>query len=226
MRPDVDDARTVLGRRRRDRPRHVRRATAAGRSSGGSTTRRRRPRVRRATSAWRRFAACTRCGGRSRSTATPRSRPATSCRASTTTAGSPSTTGRSPITANRAAGPHDTLALRIAEPWFDPTGFRLHEIDGRLAAFCWTKVHDETDPVIGEIYVIAVDPDFHGRGLGTRAHPRRARLDRRRGITEAQRSTSTPTTSPPSRLYDRLGFDHPRTPPGVRRQTSNTRRRS
>ena len=65
----------------------------------------------------------------------------------------------------------DAVKLRQAEPWFDPDGFRIYEADGRMAAFCWTKIHpadaaDSGGVVLGEIYVIAVDPDFVGRGLG------------------------------------------------------------
>lgn len=64
----------------------------------------------------------------------------------------------------------DTLAKRFDEPWFDPAGLLVHERDGELAAFCWTKVHVRdhagSDNHIGEIFVIAVDPRFHGLGLG------------------------------------------------------------
>jgi mycothiol synthase len=60
----------------------------------------------------------------------------------------------------------DTLLERESEPWFDPHGFLLHERDGRLAGSCWTKVHRDERPHLGEIYVISVDPGFQGLGLG------------------------------------------------------------
>ncbi len=58
------------------------------------------------------------------------------------------------------------LRDRQQEPWFDPEGFRIYEQNNQIAAFCWTKIHPEQNPPVGEVYVIAVDPDFHGLGLG------------------------------------------------------------
>ncbi len=60
-----------------------------------------------------------------------------------------------------------TLQRRLTESWFDPADFLLAFAGDALAGFCWTKVHPATpDGRLGEIYVIGVDPDHQGIGLG------------------------------------------------------------
>lgn len=79
------------------------------------------------------------------------------------------------------------IAERRAEPWFDPEGLFLAFEHDRLLGFHWTKIHSATrgeihsatrgethsatrgeshGPALGEVYVVGVDPDAQGRGLG------------------------------------------------------------
>ena len=82
--------------------------------------------------------------------------------------GSRSTTGPSPGTPSRASMTLDALARAARpSPGSIPTGFLLHERDGRLAGVLLDQGPRATSGrALGEIYVIGVDPDFHGQGLG------------------------------------------------------------
>ncbi len=103
----------------------------------------------------------------------------------------------------------DTLREREAEAWFDAEGFLLYERDGQLAGSCWTKVHSDCDPELGEIYVISVDPSLHGHGLGRALTI--AGLDHlaRRGITVGMLYVDAANRAA-VHLYQSIGFalDH------------------
>lgn len=55
------------------------------------------------------------------------------------------------------------LRARMAESWFDAAGFLVAESGGSMIGYHWTKVHPGD---VGEVYVLGVDPDRHGGGLG------------------------------------------------------------
>ncbi len=97
------------------------------------------------------------------------------------------------------------LAERTHEPWFDPSGFLLLEIDGRLAASCWTKVHELHPDRFGEIYVVSVHPDFQGRHLGRVMVTQGLNVLYRKGVSDAVLFVDE-SNDAARRLYASLGF--------------------
>jgi mycothiol synthase len=99
------------------------------------------------------------------------------------------------------------LAERMAEPWFDPEGLLLAmDADGALLGFHWTKQHDEQ---LGEVYVVGVSPDAHGRGLGRLLTVAGLRHLAERRIAEVHLFVES-DNDPALRLYSGLGFSHAR----------------
>jgi mycothiol synthase len=107
---------------------------------------------------------------------------------------------------------HD-LDLRVAEPWFDATGFILVE-DTRaatpvLAASHWTKIvasaRPRMRPTQGEVYVVGVDPEYRGLGLGRAVTILGLEHLRERGVTEAMLFVDGDNTAAIA-TYSRLGF--------------------
>jgi mycothiol synthase len=97
------------------------------------------------------------------------------------------------------------LDARTAEPWFDPTGFLLAEKDGALAGFHWTKVHSDGPVPLGEVYVVGVDPDRHGGGLGTALTAAGLNLLYDRGLRTVLLYVEA-DNAPALAVYRRLGF--------------------
>lgn len=101
------------------------------------------------------------------------------------------------------------LAARMSEQWYDPAGL-LVAMDGpRMLGFHWTKVHPRTDqePLVGEVYVVAIDPEAQGRGLGkllTLAGLRHLAEQRVAEVILYVESDNAPAIA----VYQGLGFTH------------------
>ena len=100
---------------------------------------------------------------------------------------------------------HHDLAERTQEPWFDPSGFLLLEIDGRLAASCWTRIHELHPDRFGEIYVVSVHPDFLGRSLGRVMVSQGLAVLRQKGVSTAVLFVDE-SNAGARKLYESLGF--------------------
>lgn len=103
-----------------------------------------------------------------------------------------------------------TLLARESEPWFDPQGFLLAFDGAGLAGFCWTKVHPPDPPgepdSLGEIYVVGVDPDRQGTGLGRALVAAGLAPLGQRGVEVGMLSVNAANTAA-VRLYRALGFE-------------------
>jgi mycothiol synthase len=95
------------------------------------------------------------------------------------------------------------LVVREAQPWFDAKGFLLAVAPSdRLLGFHWTKVHPDG---LGEVYVIAVDPDAQGTGVGGALITAGLGHLRDRGQTEVMLYVEADNDTA-LRTYQKLGF--------------------
>ena len=118
------------------------------------------------------------------------------------------------------------LEIRKQEDWFDPQGFFIAEADQKMSGFCWVKIHggkthsyahshsnsESQDPTdlhghdpIGEIYVMGVDPVFHGRGIGRAVVLAGLRYMRNKGIFSAMLYVEADNLDA-IKLYTKVGF--------------------
>jgi mycothiol synthase len=100
------------------------------------------------------------------------------------------------------------IAVRRESSWFDPKGLFI-AVDpadpARMLGFHWTKVHDDEDPAVGEVYVVAIDPAAQGRGLGRLLTLAGLHYLRDRGLGEVLLYTEADNTAA-VHTYTRLGF--------------------
>jgi mycothiol synthase len=99
------------------------------------------------------------------------------------------------------------LENRMAEPWFDADGLFIAVEDGTLVGTCWTKIHHDlvNQAPVGELYVVGVDPDYIGHGIGRAVSIAAMNYLFNKGIREAMLYVDADNEKG-LRLYESLGF--------------------
>ena len=109
------------------------------------------------------------------------------------------------------------LNHRLSEEWFDEKGFFIVEKNKQVIASTWTKVHgahshdhdgeaSHAHPVIGEIYITAVDPAHAGLGIGKALTINALNYLKYQGLTDVMLYVDFDNKAALN-LYDSLGFE-------------------
>lgn len=95
---------------------------------------------------------------------------------------------------------------RMSSDWFDPEGLFVAERSGQVVGFHWTKIDTQpsTGPV-GEVYVVGIDPDAQGGGLGKALTARGLRHLQDAGVAEVILYVEGDNEAALA-VYRRLGF--------------------
>ena len=100
--------------------------------------------------------------------------------------------------ASQARSVRDTCTADAERTW-------VAESDGRVVGFAVLRLHAEDK--LGEIYMIAVEPSYQGRGLGTRLTEFAINKLREAGMSIAMVETGGDAGHAPARrTYERAGF--------------------
>lgn len=90
---------------------------------------------------------------------------------------------------------------RTSSDWFDPAGLFVAERGGHVIGFHWTKVEGGK----GEVYVVGIDPEAQGGGLGTALTARGIRHMYDQGLRTIDLYVEG-DNAPALAVYQRLGF--------------------
>lgn len=108
----------------------------------------------------------------------------------------------------------EDLDARLSAPWFQPADLLVLRHADRIVGFHWTKVHPpgsaglpagDTASPVGEVYVLALDPQFQGRGIAGRLLQAGLAHLRDRGCGQVMLYVDDTNTAA-RRLYLRQGF--------------------